>query len=208
MWSVGLASAGLVLLRPHALLIGLPLTLVAWLMQDRISWVVRFAPSLAWAWCCALLGFAALWRFVTREPRPRQARVALVAFALVAPASAVLAVPAQPGSFDVYTFSPRSPYSPALRAQADELFARYRREAAPDEPTAASPFLFRYVHDRDLYWLEMLEGWPRPRWILADHTFKSYETYGLDPLDYEVVETRGPFSLRRARSHPATAAPR
>jgi hypothetical protein len=204
LWSLALATYGLVALRPWALLLGLPLTLVAWLMDDPVTWwPTRFAPSLAYAWCLSLLGFATLWRFVAAAPRPLplSRRIALEAFALAAAASVALAMPKR-GAVELYTFSPRSYYTPIEREQAEQVFQRYRRKAGPEEPVAARAFLFRYAHDRNLYWLDKLDGWPRPRWILADHGFKGYEAYGLDPDDYEVIERRGPFTLHRARTPP------
>ena len=200
LWCLGLATYGLVALRPHGFVLGLPLTLVAWLIDDRIDWVVRFAPSLAFAWCLSLLGFATLWGFVASGSRPLSLsrRLAVGTFVLLVVASVALAIPGR-GAIEFYTVSPRSNYSRVEREQADRLFERYRREAGPDEPTAATHFLFRYAHDRNLYWLPLLEGWPRPRWILADQTFAGYEAYGLDAADYEVIDRLGPFSLHRAR---------
>ena len=143
---------------------------------------------------------ATLWRFVATAPRPLplSRRVALEAFGLSAALSVVLAMPKR-GAVELYTFRPRSHYTPVEREQAEQVFQRYRREARPEEPAAATPFLFRYAHDRNLYWLDRLDGWPRPRWILADDAFKGYEAYGLDGDDYEVIERRGPFTLHRAR---------
>jgi hypothetical protein len=201
MGSLALATYGLVVLRPWALLLGLPLTLVAWLMQDTVTWwSARFAPSLAFAWALSLLGFATVWRFVAagRRPLPVSAHVALGAFAAAAAASVVLALPRR-GAVELYAFRPRSYYTHAEREQADQVFRRYRREARPEDPVAARAFLLRYAHDRNLYWLDRLDGWPRPRWILADGAFRGYEAYGLDPGGYEVVERSGPFTLHRAR---------
>jgi hypothetical protein len=204
LWSMALATYGLVALRPHGWLLGLPLTLVAWLIDDPVTWwSARFAPSLAYAWCVTLLGFASLWRFVAAAPRPLplSRRVALEAFALVAAASVPLALPKR-GAVELYTFGPRSNYTAVERQQADQVFQRYRREGRREEPAAAGTFLLRYAHDRNFYWLDHLDGWPRPRWILADQNFKGYQAYGLDPDDYEVIERQGPFTLHRARTPP------
>src|SRR5215472_6035380 len=198
---IGLATFGLVLMRPHGLLFALPLTVVAWLMNDSIIWAPRFAPSLAFAWCLSLFGLASLWRFLAAAPWPFAPlrRAALVSCCAVACASFVLAIDRAPGAFEVYTFSPQTVYSRIEREQADRLFAKYRKEATSEEPTAASPYLFRYVHDRNLYWLDRLQGRPRPQWILTDHTFSSYERYGLAAGDYEVIDRLGPFALHLAK---------
>ena len=58
--------------------------------------------------------------------------------------------------------------SSSERQEADAVFARYRREGKPEEPVIASTTLFRYAHDRNLFWLTRLHGRPAPIWILGD----------------------------------------
>src|SRR5207245_7784940 len=69
---------------------------------------------------------------------------------------------------NAYLLRSASHYSPAERRQADELFARYRSEGKPDEPVVASTRLFRYAHDRNLFWLNRLHDRPPPVWMLVD----------------------------------------
>jgi hypothetical protein len=73
-----------------------------------------------------------------------------------------------PQARSAYLLRSGSPYSPLERQQADEMFARYRREGKPGEPVIASTMLFPYAHDRNLFWLDRLHGRPPPIWILGD----------------------------------------
>ena len=68
-----------------------------------------------------------------------------------------------------YLLRSTSLYSPSERREADGVFARYRREGKPEEPVIASAMLFRYAHDRNLFWLNRLHGRPAPIWILGDN---------------------------------------
>ena len=128
-------------------------------------------------------------------------------------AIAALSVSAQlalvPHVYWAYLLRPASFYSPQERQQADELFARYRREGKPEEPVVASTWLFRYAHDRNLFWLNRLHNRPAPIWILGD----SADTYppfrissdrinpssGIRLEEYTVIDRRGRFVLLRKR---------
>jgi hypothetical protein len=67
--------------------------------------------------------------------------------------------------------------------------------------------LFRYAHDRNLFWLNRLHGRPAPIWILGDNAdpyapFRiSTDTInaasGIRLEDYVLVERRGRFALLR-----------
>ena len=89
------------------------------------------------------------------------------------------------------------------------MFARYRREGKPGQPVVASSMLFRYAHDRNLFWLNRLHGRPAPIWILGDSAdvyapFRiSIDTInaesGIRLEDYTVIDSRGRFVLLRKR---------
>ncbi len=108
-----------------------------------------------------------------------------------------------------YLLRSTSLYSPSERQEADAVFARYRREGKPEEPVIASTMLFRYAHDRNLFWLNRLHGRPVPIWILGDSadpyvpirisTDTINPASGIRLEDYVLVERRGRFVLLRKR---------
>lgn len=163
---------GLIVLRPHLLLLGLVTSLVSWLLQDDLLWAPRLAPSFTFYEVAALLGMAAAWRAVGEG----RALTRLWSGGVVAGATwlviVVLSVACQffrcPRTAELYRVHPRYEIDAANRDQATDLFAFYVANHRSGEPTAASPFLFRYVPYRDLYWLDRLGGQPRPLWILLD----------------------------------------
>jgi hypothetical protein len=99
--------------------------------------------------------------------------------------------------------------SSSEREQADAVFVRYRREAKPEEPVIASTTLFRYAHDRNLFWLTRLHGRPTPIWILGDSadayaplritTDRINAESGIHLEDYVLLDRRGRFALFRKR---------
>jgi hypothetical protein len=206
-------SLGLAWLRPHLLLLGLPLSLVSWLLRDDPLWPPRLAASLSFSWCLAVLGFASVWRLVlaawrsaVSADRAPDARMLARLVALVI-AIGLLAGSAYPGFKDqlarlpnaraVYEGVSGAPYSADERRLADQLFAVYRERSAPGEPVVASNHLFRYAHDRNLFWLDRLGGRPRPHWILADRTYRGHGAWGLVDSDYDLVSSAGQFVLYR-----------
>jgi hypothetical protein len=127
--------------------------------------------------------------------------------AVLAAAVAVIALSAfdqlslVPTGRNAYLLRSASPYSPAERRQADQLFARYRSEGKPDEPVVASPLLFRYAQERNLFWLNRLHDRPRPVWILRDSE-KDYfpgVRSEINPEDYTLIDRRGRFLLLRKK---------
>jgi len=108
-----------------------------------------------------------------------------------------------------YLLRSTSLYSSSERRQADAVFARYRREGKPTEAVIASTMLFRYAHDRNLFWLNRLHGRPAPIWILGDSTdpyapFRiSTDTInaesGIRLEDYALIDHRGRFVLLRKK---------
>jgi len=108
-----------------------------------------------------------------------------------------------------YVFRSTSSCSPQERQRADALFARYRRESKPEEPVVASTTLFRYAHDRNLFWLTRLWSKPAPTWILGDSDdlyvpFRiSTDTInaksGIHLEDYTLIDRRGRFVLFKRR---------
>jgi uncharacterized membrane protein len=210
LWVMIVGSFGTILLRPHYLIVCLPTTVVAWLKNaNDLLWTPRFHPTETLLWCVTLVGCASIaragrpWRDTwTRTP------VLLVAIAIAAfSASAQFAV--VPYAHWAYRLRPASVYSPHERQQADELFARYRREGNPQEPVVASTWLFRYAHDRNLFWLGRLRGRPVPIWILGDTEDKySPIKIGADTVnrdsgirmqDYTLIDRRGRFVLLKKK---------
>src|SRR4029450_9103464 len=59
----------------------------------------------------------------------------------------------------------------------------------------ASPMLFRYAHDRNLFWLDRLPGRPAPIWILSDGT-ATLGYYDLHIQDGTIVDQAGRLMLR------------
>jgi hypothetical protein len=68
-------------------------------------------------------------------------------------------------------------------------------------PVTATPWLQRYVHDRNLLWPNSLKGHPRPRYILYDT--KWGPQFGLNLTGYEPIAVDGIFSLWRDTTTPA-----
>jgi hypothetical protein len=108
-----------------------------------------------------------------------------------------------------YLLRSTSLYSSSERRAADAVFARYRREGKPAEPVIASTMLFRYAHDRNLFWLTRLQGRPAPIWILGDSA-DPYTPFRISPdainaesgirlEDYVLVDRRGRFALLKKR---------
>jgi len=108
-----------------------------------------------------------------------------------------------------YLLRSTSLYSPSERRQADELFARYRREGKPEEPVVASTMLFRYAHDRNLFWLNRLYDRPAPVWILGDskdpYPLLRISSDTINPVsgirldDYALLDRRGRFVLLKKK---------
>ena len=190
------ATFGLIVLRPHLILLGFGLTLISWLMQDDLLWAPRFAGSLAFIQIIQVLGFASFWT-ITQSLRGRGRWGTLGSGCLSAAliASITVSISTQlrivPDAREVYTLRPTSKYSPDERADADALFETYRRLSKPEEPVIADEFLFRYAHDRNLFWADRLDGRPKPLWILWDGRRT------VDEQDYHVVGRKGRFYLYR-----------
>ncbi len=170
----GTATFGLVLLRPHLLLIGLATTLVAWLVQDDLLWAPRFAPSLAFFQLVGCLAFCSLWQLIQscRARGTPQGRLTAGALTTAAAVAAILCTLSQwsrvPKTTEVYRLAPAYALSDADRRRADTLFAIYRRDSLRAEPVIASDYLFRYAHDRNLLWYTRLKDRPLAQWILWD----------------------------------------
>jgi hypothetical protein len=208
-WVVTIGTFGTILLRPYYLVAGVVTTLGAWLVNSNdLLWAPRFYPTEALLWCVTLAGFASVARAATSGERCVRRAILLAAIAIAAvSASAQLVL--VPKAREAYLLNSGSPYSRAELQQANEVFARYRREGKPEEPVIASTMLFRYAHDRNLFWLDRLRGRPAPIWVLGDSAdiyarFRiSSEKIGAKPEihieDYTVIERRGRFILLRRR---------
>ncbi len=190
------ATFGLVILRPHLVLMGAPLTVVSWLMQDDPLWPPRIYGSFAFLQVVLLLGFSTAWAlFEFAMKKGSGGRVAAVIL-LAALSTGVgygyrLQFSTVPDAGEVYRMSPKVHYSPEDRARADALYSIYIRERHAGEPVAASPYLFRYASYRDLYWI--YRQTVEPVWILAD------EPYQADASKYALRGRDGRFYLYRKK---------
>jgi uncharacterized membrane protein len=210
LWVMVVGSFATILLRPYYLIAGVPTTLVAWLQNqnDLLVWAPRFYSTAALLWCVTLVGFASIARGITVDKRWCQGAVLAAAIVIIA-LSAFDQLALVPIARNAYLLRPGSPYSPAERRQADELFARYRREGKPDEPVVASSRLFRYAQDRNLFWLNRLRDRPAPVWILGDSADKntpfriSSDTInassGIDLKNYTLIDHRVRFVLLKKK---------
>lgn len=209
LWVIFVGSFGTILLRPYYVLAGIVTTLVAWLVNENdLLWAPRFYPTEAFLWCVTLIGFASIVRAVTLEPG-RARTIALGAAVIIAAISASVQLALVPQAHSAYLLRSDSPYSPLERQQAEKVFARYRRDSKPEEPVIASTMLFRYAHDRNLFWLDRLYDRPTPIWILGDsadsyapfrisaHTINAKPAIRLD--DYRVIDHRGRFVLLKKK---------
>src|SRR6476660_5604315 len=63
LWIMIVGSFGTIFLRPYYLVVGVPTTVVAWLMgRNDLLWAPRFFSTEALLWCTTLVGFAAIVR--------------------------------------------------------------------------------------------------------------------------------------------------
>jgi hypothetical protein len=209
LWIMFVGSFGIILLRPYYLVVGVLTTVVAWLIgRNDLLWTPRFFSTYALLWCITLVGFASIARVTQYGNKWTRTAVFTIAIAIAAlSASAQLAL--VPQVYWAYLPRPASFYSPQDLQQADAVFARYRRESKAEEPVVASTWLFRYAHDRNLFWLTRLYQRPAPIWILGD----SADTYppfrisshtinprsGIRIEDYALIDRRGRFVLLRKR---------
>ncbi len=209
LWVMIVGSFGTILLRPYYLVVGVVTTVVAWLMdRNDLLWTPRFFSTEALLWCVTLVGFASIAR--TAKHRSKWTRTAAVTTAIAITALSMAAqVALVPYVYWAYLPRPASIYSTQEQQQADAVFGRYRREAKPEEPVVASTWLFRYAHDRNLFWLDRMSGRPSPVWILGDSADSyaplriSSDTInpesGIHIEDYTLIDRRGRFVLLRKR---------
>lgn len=209
LWIMIVGSFGTILLRPYYLIVGLPATVVAWLMgRNDLLWAPRFFSTDALLWCTTLVGFAAIARAAQYCSKWTRTAVLTTVIAIAA-FSGFAQLALAPWARSAYLLRPATFYSRQDREQADAVFARYRREGKPEEPVIASTWLFRYAHDRNLFWLDRLQGRPAPIWILGDSEdvyvpFRiSADTInassGIRMDDYKVIDRRGRFVLLRKK---------
>jgi uncharacterized membrane protein len=196
-WVMIVGSFGMILLRPYYLIAGVVTTLVAWLvLRKDLLWTPRFHLTEALLWCVTLVGFASLVRAITLDKTWVQV-TAIAAAIVIAAVSASAQFALVPTTSAAYFIRRVSPYSSLERQQADELFGGYRRDGKSEEPVVASPTLFRYAHDRNLFWLDRMIDRPAPMWILSDGTDSyGYRRYGISMKDYALVDRWGRCMLR------------
>ncbi len=210
LWVMIIGTFGTILLRPYYLVVGVPTTVVAWLMnRNDLLWAPRFAPTEALLWCVTLVGFASIVRTVSDCSKWMQTALLTTAIAIAALSTCAQVALVPWFVRGAYLLRSTSLYSPSERQQADAVFGRYRREAKPEEPVVASFFLLRYAHDRNLFWLTQLRNRPAPVWILGDSADVYIPTRispttinaqsGIHLEDYAIVERRGRFVLLRKR---------
>jgi len=209
LWILLVGSLGTILLRPYYVVIGVLTTLVPWLMsRNDLLWTPRFFSTQTLLWCVTLIGFASITRAMAFSTDWWRAAVLAAAIVIAAMSeSAQLALVSQ--EYWSYLVRQATSYSTQERKQADMVFARYRREGKPEEPVIASTWLFRYAHDRNLFWLTRLHGRPAPIWMLGDSADyvvpfrisadKINPVSGIRMEDYKLVDRRGRFVLLRKR---------
>jgi uncharacterized membrane protein len=210
LWVMIVGTFGIILLRPYYLVVGIPATVVAWLVnRNDLMWAPRFFSTEALLWCITLVGFASLARTVSNSSKLMRTAVLTIAIGIAAFAAAAQLALVPWFARGAYLLRSTSLYSSSERQAADAVFARYRREGKPEEPVIASTMLFRYAHDRNLLWLNRLHGRPAPIWILGDSA-DAYAPFRISPdainaesgiriEDYVLVDRRGRFALLRKR---------
>jgi hypothetical protein len=212
------SAFGLLVLRPHAVVLGFPLSGVSWVTNDPNILVApgRAATTLAFGACVSVLAFASVWRVLasrwtkTRSRPLGVARCALAALT-VPPCLAVSALPlmltlpplggdALGRVLHAYRLEPSVFYSPAEVRLAKEAFAPYLAAARPSEPVVAAPSLEFLAHHETLLFEDAQPSFPQPKWILWDVYWKDFTQYGLSHADYELASARGRFALFRRKS--------
>ncbi|HSS16065.1 MAG TPA: hypothetical protein VLQ29_03690 [Candidatus Dormibacteraeota bacterium] len=152
LWVMIVGTFGTVLLRPYYLVVGIPTTLVAWLMnRNDFLWAYRFFSTEALLWCVTLVGFASIARTVSNSSKRMRTAVLTTATGIAALAAFAQFTLVPWFARSAYLLRSTSLYSSSERNEADALFARYRREGKPGDPVIASSMLFRYAHDRNLF---------------------------------------------------------
>jgi uncharacterized membrane protein len=210
LWVMIVGTFGTVLLRPYYLVVGIPTTLVAWLMnRNDFLLAYRFFSIEALLWCVTLVGIASIARTVSNSSKRMQTAVLTTATGIAALTAFAQFTLVPWFARSAYLLRSTSLYSSSERHQADALFARYRREGKPGDPVIASSMLFRYAHDRNLFWLNRLHGRPVPIWILGDaadpyvpfriSTDTINANSGIRLEDYRLLDRRGRFVLLRKR---------
>ena len=210
LWVMIVGSFGTILLRPYYLPVGVLTTLVAWLVnRNDLLWAPRFFATEALLWCITLLGFASIARAVQRDSKSARLLVLATGVAVVALSAAAQLALVPTFARGAYFLRPTTVYSLPEQQQADAVFSQYQRQSKPEEPVVASPMLFRYAHNRNLFWLNRLRGRPAPVWILWDSGYDyapfqiSADTTkaapGIHIEDYAVVDQRGRFVLLKKK---------
>lgn len=204
-------SLGTLFLRPYYLIVGLPTTGVAWLVhRNDLLWPPRFFLTETLLWCVTLVGFASIARAAMSSERRGRTVIFSIAVAMAVLSASAQLIFVPKFAREAYLLRSTSVYSAQERQEADALFARYRRESKPEEPVVASSMLFRYAHDRNLFWLNRLHNRPAPVWILGD-TGSAYDPLRIN-LDekvanprihlenYNLIDRRGRFVLLKKRN--------
>jgi hypothetical protein len=210
LWVMVIGTFGTILLRPYYLAVGILTTLVAWLVnRNDLLWAPRFFSTETLLWCTTLVGFASIARTISHCSKSMRTAVLTAAIAIAVSATSAQLAIVPWFARSAYLLRSTSLYSPSERREADTLFARYRQEGKPEEPVIASSMLFRYAHDRNLFWLNRLHKRPAPIWILGDSAdpyapFRiSADTINAKPEirleDYALVDRRGRFVLFRKK---------
>lgn len=187
---------GTILLRFHFFVLGLGITVVAWLMQDDLMWAPRFAPSLAFFQLAAAICLASAYNFIS--PRisivPQKKLYFLFgSIFFIATTVIFLQYSKVQRSAEFYRFQSGSEITLSERKQADALYQIYKKERLPGEPTIASTFLFKYVAYKDLFWEVRLDGRPKPTWVLLDQG--KGNTAVAKYWDYNLLAQDGRFAL-------------
>lgn len=190
------ATLFLAVLRPHLVPIGIAFTVVSWLMQDSPLWPPRIYGLFTFFQILQLLAFSSAWAILRAASQSGTPGRVVAAVLLALSCAGIIRgfhgqFAATPDAASMYALSPKLHYSNEDRTRADSLFSVYMREGRSDESVAASPYLLRYAHRSNPYWISWMTV--EPVWILCD------EPYPADPLKYELKGRDGRFYLYRKR---------
>ncbi len=199
------ATLGLAILRPQLLIVGLPTTLISWLMATDLQWAPYFTHPLAVYQLMMCFGLISVVHFLAGASIPRAlpwvAGLAAIAVGYHYIHEQLKVNPEVPR---LYALDPKLPLAAGERREADLLFSRYETEHRAGEPVIASLRLFKYADYRDLYWYGYLEKRPHPEWILWDLDESPLANLrgflsagGADFRDYKLLESRSHFALFR-----------
>ena len=135
LWIMIVGTFGTVLLRPYYLVVGIPTTVIAWLMnRNDLLWAPRFFSTETLVWCITLVGFASIARTVSNSSKQMRttvltAGIVITALAGVRDSQSSRGSPVRRPSFVQPAFAPYQSdkkLTPCLRATAKKVSPRSR----------------------------------------------------------------------------------